>query len=79
MTFQNGELEDYELAVASLSSDNLPKKPTHYDFIMIDGNCDHSIEILKFIGTEIDDYSWIIWSVQSNQVVKRSWNQIYLE
>lgn len=75
MPFENVELNDYELAMRSINFNfnNLShSNQSHYEFIMIDRNCDYSMDVLKFVGKEIDDYSWIIWSFQSNQVIQLS-------
>lgn len=73
MTFENYESNDYELAMSSINYNNLPhSNQSHYEFIMIDRNCDYSMDVLKFVGKGIDDYSWIIWSFPSNQVIKLS-------
>lgn len=80
MSFENNELDDYELSISSINYYNLPdSNQSHHEFIMIDRNCDYSMDILKFTGKGIDDYSWIIWSSQSNQVIKYRWKQFRFE
>lgn len=71
MSFENNELDDYELSISNIISLNsLPhSNQSHYEFIMIDRKCDYSMDVLKLTGKGIDDYSWIIWSFQSNQVI----------
>lgn len=66
----NNEL-NFELSISSININNFPySNQSHYEFIMIDRNCDYSMDVLKFTGKGIDDYSWIIWSFESNQVIK---------
>lgn len=80
MPSENNELEDYGLSISSISFNNLPNSnQSHFEFILIDRNCDYSMDVLKFTGKEIDDYSWIIWNFQPNQVIKRLLNQFCLK